>query len=119
MSAKVLRVTPFHWGHTSVELSNNTTIVITRGERVPQVGEEYPLESDIPNELELRNAVDEDETKTAESDDAVDSQASETPAVEGQSVVDEPAGQNEIGAASKSADGPREEGQQSTEAQED
>lgn len=100
MSNTVVSVTPYHWGHTSVLLSDGSSHIFARGEKVPSVGDVYPPEdpaSDVP------------ETLNFEVPDAMDPQASEAAPVVSEPVDSEAAGEDEGGTAPEPENGPRKE----------
>lgn len=100
-SKKIVKLESRQNGHLLLEFADNTMQMIVRGEHEEhelQVGDYWPP------------------TKTVEESHALDTQASEEVALEGQSLVIPATGTDESGASRESQDGPREEGQLGTEA---
>lgn len=40
MSAKVIKITQYHWGHSAVTFDDGRVVIFGRGEVVPKMGEE-------------------------------------------------------------------------------
>lgn len=91
--SKVTKTSPMLHGHTRVEFEDGSQVVLTRGSKVPEVGDHYG--EFVPKEIA----------------DAVDAQASETPVVESEPLVEPAAGQDEAGTPSGPGDGAQKEGQ--------
>jgi hypothetical protein len=101
MSKRITALSPMLHGHLRVELEDGSSVMLQRGEHenhTLQVGDSWPAEE---------NSI------------ALDQASSQEVAEQRESVVGGPAGQNEARTSPESGDGPREEGQQGPEAQDE
>lgn len=135
--SKIKEVKPLHMGHYHVTLEDGSMDTVTREEVAehgkPEVGQEYIA---LPDPRASRhghgkmpevNVVTEQKEAPAEQfeelelspvqeeSNALDAQASEAPAIESQSPVEQPAGQDEVGTSQQPEDGSQEEAQLSPE----